>query len=78
MPTSTSASFEPANPVSEAIAFPAETEIYLLPDGRVIVADLPTELTALVEQLGEAEACEIAPSASETSDAPGVDPWPRL
>ena len=26
--------------------FPAETEIYILPDGQVIVADLPVELLA--------------------------------
>ncbi len=32
--------------------FPTETEIYILPDGRVIVADLPTELSALVERVG--------------------------
>jgi len=30
---------------------PTETEIYLLPDGRVVIADMPIELTALVLEL---------------------------
>jgi len=34
---------------------PTEAEIYILPDGRVIVADLPAELAAMVEELGEIE-----------------------
>ncbi len=35
---------------------PTETEIYILPDGRVIVADLPVELADLVKHLGSTEA----------------------
>lgn len=31
---------------------PVETEIYILPDGRVIVADLPAELASLLASLG--------------------------
>jgi hypothetical protein len=31
---------------------PVETEIYILPDGRVIVADLPAELASLLAALG--------------------------
>lgn len=31
---------------------PVETEIYILPDGRVIVADLPAELAAMLVALG--------------------------
>ncbi len=31
---------------------PVETEIYLLPDGRVVIADLPVELADMVAQLG--------------------------
>jgi hypothetical protein len=42
-------------------AFPTETEIYLLPDGRVVVADLPAELVALVAALGPAEPCAVPP-----------------
>ncbi len=34
------------------LALPTETEIYILPDGRVIVADLPVELTPLTDALG--------------------------
>lgn len=33
--------------------FPTETEIYILPSGEVVVADLPAELSALVEAIGE-------------------------
>lgn len=34
---------------------PTETEIYILPDGRVIIADLPAELALLLAELGEPE-----------------------
>ena len=32
-------------------ALPTETEIYILPDGEIVVADLPVELIELVAQL---------------------------
>ena len=48
-------------------AMPTETEIYILPDGRVVIADLPIELAALFAELGAAEPCEIA-----AVDAPGL------
>ena len=44
-------------------ALPTETEIYILPDGRVVIADLPAELAPLAAALGAAETCEIAPDA---------------
>lgn len=34
---------------------PTETEIYILPDGRVVIADLPAELAAMLAQLGQIE-----------------------
>lgn len=37
-----------------------ETEIYILPDGRVVVADLPAELAGALARLGQIEPCEIA------------------
>ncbi len=40
-------------------AMPTETEIYILPDGRVVIADLPIELAALFAELGTAEPCEV-------------------
>ncbi len=40
-------------------ALPTETEIYILPDGCVVVADLPAELAALVEALGKVERGKI-------------------
>ena len=36
-------------------AMPTETEIYILPDGRIIIADLPAELAPLLAELGAAE-----------------------
>ncbi|HHW89223.1 MAG TPA: hypothetical protein GX400_23785 [Chloroflexi bacterium] len=38
---------------------PVETDIYILPDGRVIIADLPGELATRLAQLGLVEPCEI-------------------
>lgn len=52
-------------------ALPTETDIYLLPDGRVVIADLPVELTALARALGRAEPCAIAPD--ETAHGPVDD-----
>lgn len=33
---------------------PTETDIYILPDGQVVIADLPAELSELVGKLGGA------------------------
>ncbi|MFN8489205.1 MAG: hypothetical protein U0350_16585 [Caldilineaceae bacterium] len=46
-------------------ALPTETEIYILPDGRVVIADLPAELAPLLTELGEPEPCAIF-TAEET------------
>ncbi len=43
------------------LALPTETEIYILPDGRVVIADLPAELASLAASLGVAESCAIDP-----------------
>lgn len=48
--------------------FPTETEIYLLPDGRVVVADLPAELEAALAQLGSFEPWVVPPG----DDAPAA------
>ena len=34
---------------------PNETEIYILPDGQVIIADLPAELMGLAAELGQVQ-----------------------
>jgi hypothetical protein len=44
-------------------SLPTETDIYILPDGRVVIADLPAELAGLAVALGAVESCEIAPDA---------------
>ena len=51
----------PDSPASldEWVPLPTETEIYILPNGRVVIADLPLELGPLAEALGTTEACEI-------------------
>lgn len=48
--TSTSALSEVDGPAWPLL--PVETEIYILPDGRVIVADLPAELAPMVAAFG--------------------------
>ena len=57
---------EPAAP----FALPVETDIYILPDGHVVVADLPAELAPLVAGLGAAEPCEIGPDDGRSSAPP--------
>ncbi len=47
------------SPEQAAGLLPVETDIYILPDGRVIVADLPAELAARLPALGAVEPCEI-------------------
>jgi len=57
---------EPAHAATDTEAWPAlptETDIYILPDGRVVIADLPVELAPLAAALGAAESGEIAPHA---------------
>jgi len=51
----------------EDFAFPTETEIYILPSGEIVVADLPTELDAAVSALGKRES-EPQLSASTLPD----------
>jgi hypothetical protein len=62
---------QPATSPSDAAGawpnLPTETDIYILPDGRVVIADLPAELTALAAALGAVEACEIGPDAQPDS-----------
>lgn len=61
---------EPGPPWTDPEAWPAlptETEIYILPDGRVVIADLPVELAPLAAALGVVETCEIAPDAKPDS-----------
>jgi hypothetical protein len=58
---------ELAQDANEWPVLPTETEIYILADGRVVIADLPAELAALAATLGAVEACEIAPHAEPDS-----------
>lgn len=55
--TSTSASSEVVDDAWPLL--PVETEIYILPDGRVIVADLPAELASLLAALGVTAPVEV-------------------
>jgi hypothetical protein len=56
-----------ASPSADFPVLPTETDIYILPDGRVVIADLPAELVPLAAALGAAEPCEIAPDAQPDS-----------
>jgi hypothetical protein len=49
-------------------ALPTETEIYILPDGRVVIADLPVELAPVVAHLGAAEPCALPADDPKTDD----------
>ena len=42
-------------------SLPTETELYILPDGQVVIADLPVELQPLLAALGRPVASEIEP-----------------
>jgi hypothetical protein len=46
--------------VEDGFIMPTETEIYILADGRVVVADLPAELAGMLSGIGAVEACEVA------------------
>jgi hypothetical protein len=60
VPTATS-TLAPNNPaVQPWPLLPVETEIYILPDGRVVVADLPAELASLLALLGRATPTAIS------------------
>lgn len=43
---------------------PTETEIYILPSGEVVVADLPAELAALITQIGSVQIATAEDAAS--------------
>lgn len=62
------------SPQAQAAAWPllpTETEIYILPDGRVVIADMPAELATLLAQLGKLEGDEIATKgAADDESAP--------
>jgi hypothetical protein len=53
---SMSPSLEPALP---ELRWPVETDIYILPDGQIVVADLPAELAVRLPWLGALEPCEL-------------------
>lgn len=73
MSTSTSPASD-ADPAGGGPSFvlPVETDIYILPDGRVVVADLPAELVPLVAELGPAEPCEIGPDVGQSAPASNI------
>lgn len=76
MSTSTSPASEPGAAGGSSspapFALPVETDIYILPDGRVVVADLPAELAPLVAELGAVEPCEIGPDGGRSAAPPHI------
>ncbi|MEZ4656032.1 MAG: hypothetical protein R2911_00500 [Caldilineaceae bacterium] len=51
----------PAPLTDEWPQLPTETELYILPDGQIVIADLPLELQAILATLGRPAPCEIEP-----------------
>ena len=70
MPATPSATAEAAADAFPAL--PTETEIYILPDGRVVIADLPAELAGLAASLGAPEPCAIDPAPAYAQPAPAA------
>ncbi len=54
-------------------ALPTETEIYILPDGRVVVADMPIELASLLAELGPVEPCAVVEAVASPEIATVTD-----
>jgi hypothetical protein len=54
------------------LLFPTETEIYILPDGQVLFADLPAELAELAAQLGSVLPCAVELDSDQRS---GTGDW---
>jgi hypothetical protein len=48
--------------------FPVETEIYILPDGQVVVADLPAELAHLAGYLNGLGTADLTQEADHGAD----------
>ena len=42
----------------ESVPLPVETEIYILPSGEVVIADLPAELAPLLTTLADRQALD--------------------
>jgi len=51
-PTCTSTSARTVEPSAAEMVWPVETEIYILPNGEIVVADLPQELAARLASAG--------------------------
>lgn len=48
-------------------SFPVETDIYILPGGQIIVADMPSELAAGLAALGSPDAVvDLVPASDKT------------
>lgn len=71
IPTSPPATAEIDASVAESAGWPAmptETEIYILPDGRVVIADLPAELAPVLVELGVSDPGPLAASESRNDE----------
>jgi hypothetical protein len=58
---------DPVAPDAAWPPMPVETEVYILPDGQVVIADLPAELA---EHLGRWGSPAVAPSPSPVTGDP--------
>lgn len=57
-------------------ALPTETEIYILPDGRVVIADLPAELADCLPSLGTVAPGAVVAVAEQSQTAGEPIPHP--
>jgi hypothetical protein len=56
---------QPASDGAPTDGFPVETDIYILPDGQIVIADLPLELAGLADSpdhLGDAAGTTLDPA----------------
>lgn len=71
IPTPTSSSANDVDPqaadgtLDPVLLMPTETDIYILPDGQVVFADLPAELSDLAKALGDVEPVSARPAQEQ-------------
>lgn len=54
---------------------PVETEVYILPDGQVVIADLPAELAEHLARWGIGIAGASSPAVIGDADQPNSVDW---
>lgn len=63
--TPTSSSISPPESEPNPPLMPVETEIYILPTGEVVIADMPAELAAAIQPWDPSDPAPDQPDAKE-------------